>query len=192
MVMNVIVPNHVKLMEFDSLITLKPLESGRLFVKMQTDHIAASNIQFTIKSDDFRETMILPFNVEEKGFPHHYSIINNRSENFKINIPDYINGSLLSSYYVYENSALQMFEDLERLKREPHGCFEQLSSTVYPNIFILDYLKSVKKINDNTQNVVLRNMKKGYQKMLSYKIKTEDLDILMMQNLMLLYLLFAL
>lgn len=171
MVMNVIVPNHVKLMEFDSLITLKPLESGRLFVKMQTDHIAASNIQFTIKSDDFRETMILPFNVEEKGFPHHYSIINNRSENFKINIPDYINGSLLSSYYVYENSALQMFEDLERLKREPHGCFEQLSSTVYPNIFILDYLKSVKKINDNTQNVVLRNMKKGYQKMLSYKNK---------------------
>lgn len=171
MVMNVIVPNHVKLVEFDSIINLKPLEYGRLFVNMQTDHITASNIQFTIKSDDFRETMILPFNVEEKGFPHHYSIINNRSENFKINIPDYINGSLLSSYYVYENSALQMFEDLERLKREPHGCFEQLSSTVYPNIFILDYLKSVKKINDNTQNVVLRNMKKGYQKMLSYKNK---------------------
>lgn len=169
MVMNVIVPNHVKLMEFDSLITLKPLESGRLFVKMQTDHIAASNIQFTIKSDDFRETMILPFNVEEKGFPHHYSIINNKSEKLKINIPDYINGSLMSSYYVYENSALQMFEDLERLKREPHGCFEQLSSTVYPNIFILDYLKSVKKINYVTENEVIRNMKKGYQKMLSYK-----------------------
>lgn len=171
MIMNVIVPNHVKLMEYDSLITLKPLESGRLFVKMQTDHIAASNIQFTVKSDDFRETMILPFNVEEKGFPHHYSIINNKSENLKINIPDYINGSLLSSYYVYENSALQLFEDLERLKKEPFGCFEQLSSTVYPNIFILDYLKSVKKINYVTENEVIRNMKKGYQKMLSYKNK---------------------
>ncbi|MBW7674930.1 TonB-dependent receptor plug domain-containing protein [Chryseobacterium chendengshani] len=171
MIMNVIVPNHVKLMEVDSVITLKPLESGRLFVKMQTDHIAASNIQFTVKSDDFRETMILPFNVEEKGFPHHYSIINNKSENLKINIPDYINGSLMSSYYVYENSALQMFEDLERLKREPHGCFEQLSSTVYPNIFILDYLKSVKKINYVAENEVIRNMKKGYQKMLSYKNK---------------------
>lgn len=171
MVMNVIVPNHVKRIEFDSIITLKPLESGRLFVTMQTDHIAASNIQLTVQSDDFRETMILPFNVDEKGFPHHYSMINNKSENVKINIPDYINGSMMSSYYVYENSALQMFEDLERLKREPYGCFEQLSSTVYPNIFILDYLKSVKKINDNTQNVVIRNMKKGYQKMLSYKNK---------------------
>jgi len=171
MIMSVIVPNYVKHMEFDSLITLKPLESGRLFVKMQTDHIAASTIQFTIISDDFRETMILPFNVEEKGFPHHYSIINNKSENLKINIPDFINGSLLSSYYVYENSALQMFEDLERLKKEPHGCFEQLSSTVYPNIFILDYLKSVKKINYVTENEVTRNMKKGYQKMLSYKNK---------------------
>jgi len=171
MVMNVIVPNHVKLVEFDSIITLKPLESGRLFVTMQTDHIAASNIQFTVQSGDFRETMILPFNVDEKGFPHHYSMINNKSENVKINIPDYINGSMMSSYYVYENSALQMFEDLERLQKEPYGCFEQLSSTVYPNIFILDYLKSVKKINDNTQNVVIRNMKKGFQKMLSYKNK---------------------
>lgn len=169
MTMDVIVPNRVKLMKSDSIITLKPLESGRLFVKIQTDEIINSNIQFSVKSNDFRETMILPFGVEEKGFPHRYSIINNKSEDMKIDIPEYINRSFFSSYYVYENTALQMFEDIERLKREPHGCFEQLSSTVYPNIFILDYLKSVKKITPETESLVIRNMKKGYQKMLSYK-----------------------
>jgi len=167
--MNVIVPNHIKLMKADSLITLKPLESGRLFVKMQTDKLISSNIQFTVKSGDFRETMILPLKVEEKGFPYHFSIINNKSENTKIIIPDYVNTTLEASYYVYENSASQMFEDMERLKREPYGCFEQLSSTVYPNIFILDYLKSTKKINASTESESIRNMKKGYQKMLSYK-----------------------
>ncbi|WP_300685976.1 TonB-dependent receptor plug domain-containing protein [Chryseobacterium sp.] len=171
MKMNVIVPNDVKLIEADSLITLKPLESGRLFVRIQTDEVVNSNIQFTVRSGDFRETMILPFKVEEKGFPHHYSIINNKTEDLKINIPEYINGSLHSSYYIYQNRALQMFEDLERLKREPYGCFEQLSSTVYPNIFILDYLKSIKKIDTNTENLVIKNMKKGFQKMLSYKNK---------------------
>ncbi|WP_144282213.1 TonB-dependent receptor plug domain-containing protein [Chryseobacterium echinoideorum] len=169
--LDVIVPNHIKLMKADSLITLKPLESGRLFVTMQTDKLISSNIQFAIKSGEFRETMILPLKVEEKGFPHHFSIINNKNENLKIDIPEYINGSFISSYYVYENSALQMFEDLERLKREPYGCFEQLSSTVYPNIFILDYLKSTKKIDPNNEFNVIRNMKKGYQKMLSYKNK---------------------
>ncbi|MPS66673.1 TonB-dependent receptor plug domain-containing protein [Chryseobacterium sp.] len=169
--MDVIVPNYIKLMKADSLITLKPLESGRLFVTMQADKLVNSNIQFAVKSGEFRETMILPLKVEEKGFPHHFSIINNKNENFKINIPEFINGSLMSSYYVYENSALQMFEDLERLKQEPYGCFEQLSSTVYPNIFILDYLKATKKIDANTELKVIRNMKKGYQKMLSYKNK---------------------
>lgn len=167
--LNVIVPNHIKLMKADSLITLKPLEYGRLFVKMQTDKLVNSNIQFAVKSGDFRETMILPLKVEEKGFPYHFSIVNNKMENIKINIPDYINGSLESSYYVYENSALQMFEDLERLKNEPHGCFEQLSSTVYPNVFILDYLKSTKKINFNNENTAIKNLRKGYQKMISYK-----------------------
>lgn len=167
--MNVIVPNHIKLMKADSLITLKPLESGRLFVKIQTDKLISSNIQFTVKSGDFRETMILPLKVEEKGFPHRFSIVNNKPENTKINIPEYVNGSFEASYYVYENSALQMFEDIERLKREPYGCFEQLSSTVYPNVFILDYLKSTHKINSGTEYNVVRNMKKGFEKMLSYK-----------------------
>ncbi|MGO4709901.1 TonB-dependent receptor plug domain-containing protein, partial [Chryseobacterium sp. 2TAF14] len=169
--MNVIVPNHIKLMKADSLITLKPLESGRLFVKMQTDNLISSNIQFTVKSGDFRETMILPLKVEEKGFPHHFSIVNNKPENIKINIPEYVNGSFEASYYVYENSALQMFEDIERLKREPYGCFEQLSSTVYPNVFILDYLKSTHKITSGTEYSVVKNMKKGFEKMLSYKNK---------------------
>ncbi|OBW42456.1 A-macroglobulin complement component [Chryseobacterium sp. MOF25P] len=167
--MNVIVPNHIKLMKADSLITLKPLESGRLFVKIQTDKLISSNIQFTVKSGDFRETMILPLKVEEKGFPHRFSIVNNKPENAKINIPEYVNSSFEASYYVYENSALQMFEDIERLKREPYGCFEQLSSTVYPNVFILDYLKSTHKINSGTEYNVVRNMKKGFEKMLSYK-----------------------
>lgn len=169
MTMDVIVPNHVKLIHSDSLITLKPLESGRLFVKIQTDEIVDSNIQFSIRSGDFRETMILPFKVEEKGFPHKFSIINNKTEDIKINIPEYINGSLYSSYYVFENSALQLFDNLEQLKKEPYGCFEQLSSTVYPNFFILDYLKSGKKIDTSTENLVIKNMKKGFQKMLSYK-----------------------
>ncbi|CAI8769353.1 TonB-dependent receptor plug domain-containing protein [Chryseobacterium sp. IT-36CA2] len=171
MTMDVIVPNHVKLVSSDSIITLKPLESGRLFVKIQTDEIVNSDIQFSVRSGDFRETMILPFKVEEKGFPHQFSIINNKTEDIKINIPEYINGTLYSSYYVFENTALKLFEDLEQLKREPYGCFEQLSSTVYPNIFILDYLKSTKKINTATENLVIKNLKKGFQKMLSYKNK---------------------
>ncbi|PTT35425.1 hypothetical protein DBR28_12310, partial [Chryseobacterium sp. HMWF028] len=169
MTMDVIVPNHVKLISSDSLITLKPLESGRLFVKIQTDEIINSDIQFSVRSGDFRETMILPFKVEEKGFPHQFSIISNKTEDLKINIPEHINGSFYSAYYVFENAALQMFADIEQLKKEPYGCFEQLSSTVYPAIFILDYLKSAKKINTATENQVVKNLKKGFQKMLSYK-----------------------
>lgn len=169
--MNVIVPNDIKLMKADSLITLKPLESGKLFVKMQTDKLISSNIQFTVKSNEFRETMILPLKVEEKGFPHYFSIVNNKPENTKIDIPEYVNGSFEASYYVYENSALQMFEDIERLKREPYGCFEQISSTVYPNVFILNYLKATNKINSGTEFTVVKNMKKGFEKMLSYKNK---------------------
>lgn len=164
-----IVPNYIKMIKADSTITLKPLESGKLFVEMQTDKLISSNIQFTVKSGDFRETVILPLVVEEKGFPYKFSIINNKTENLKITLPEMINGSLYSSYYVYENSAIQMFEDIERLKSEPYGCFEQLSSTVFPNIFILEYLKSVKKLSPEIEAKAIKSMKKGYSKMISFK-----------------------
>ncbi|MDN5397257.1 MAG: hypothetical protein L0G05_12070, partial [Chryseobacterium sp.] len=42
---------------------------------------------------------------------------------------------------------------------------------IYPNIFILDYMKSAGKINSENQELVIRNMKKGFQKLLSYKNK---------------------
>ncbi|WP_160140195.1 TonB-dependent receptor plug domain-containing protein [Chryseobacterium sp. c4a] len=171
MTMDVVVPNHVKLISSDSLITLNPLEAGRLFVKIQTDEVVDSNIQFIIRSGDFRETMILPFKVEEKGFLHQFSVIDNKTREIQVTIPEYINGSLYSSYYVFENAAMKMFEDIEKLKKEPHGCFEQLSSTIYPNIFILDYLKLSKKIDSSTESLVVRNLKKGFQKMMSYKNK---------------------
>lgn len=168
-VMDVIVPNRVHLVKADTVISLKPLQSGRMFVEIQADEKVDSNIRFTLSSGNFRETIMLPFTVEEKGFPHRYSITNHKTQEMKISIPDYISGSLISSYHVYSNRALQLFEDMDRLKREPYGCFEQLSSTVYPNIFILDYLKSIHAITPETERLAIRNMKKGYQKMLSYK-----------------------
>lgn len=168
--MDVIVPNATTLIEADSVITLKPLEAGKLFVKIKTDRLISSNLQFGVRSGDFRETLILPFVVGEKGFPHQFSILNNKAEELSINLPETINGTLQASYLTYDNSATQLFDDLERLKREPHGCFEQLSSTVYPNIFILNYLKSSKKITPSTKALVIKNLKKGYQKMQNYKM----------------------
>ena len=42
---------------------------------------------------------------------------------------------------VYPSTLADLQKGLESLLREPNGCFEQTSTSNYPNLLILDYLK---------------------------------------------------
>jgi len=41
-------------------------------------------------------------------------------------------------------------EGLDALLRMPYGCFEQTSSTTYPNVLVLDYLKTSGQVSPGT------------------------------------------
>src|SRR5262249_27754040 len=47
---------------------------------------------------------------------------------------------------LYPGTFSQVVEGLDGILRMPNGCFEQTSSTTYPNILVLDYLKTTKRI----------------------------------------------
>ena len=42
---------------------------------------------------------------------------------------------------MYAGPMGQTLDGLEGMLRQPHGCFEQTSSSTYPNVLILDYLR---------------------------------------------------
>ena len=42
---------------------------------------------------------------------------------------------------IYPSAFSQVVEGLEQVFQLPHGCFEQTSSTTYPNVLALDYLQ---------------------------------------------------
>ena len=42
---------------------------------------------------------------------------------------------------IYPSGFSQLVEGLDNIFRMPYGCFEQTSSTTYPNVLALDYLQ---------------------------------------------------
>ena len=46
----------------------------------------------------------------------------------------------------YPGALSQMVEGLDSILQMPGGCFEQTSSSTYPNVLVLDYLKASKKL----------------------------------------------
>ena len=59
--------------------------------------------------------------------------------------------------------------NLRDLLKMPHGCGEQNMLDLVPNIVILDYLKTSKRLTPQLEAQAQKNIEHGYQKQLTYK-----------------------
>ena len=69
----------------------------------------------------------------------------------------------------YPGIVSQVLEGLEGMLQTPYGCFEQTSSTTYPNILVLDYLKTTGQINPQVQLQAEQLIGLGYQRLVSFE-----------------------
>lgn len=65
----------------------------------------------------------------------------------------------------------QSVSGLDGLIRRPHGCFEQTSATVYPNLLVLDYLRKNRKSTPAIEKRALGFLAEGYQRLLTFEVK---------------------
>ncbi|MHB9133311.1 MAG: alpha-2-macroglobulin family protein [Armatimonadota bacterium] len=73
---------------------------------------------------------------------------------------------------LYPGTFSQVVEGLDGILRMPNGCFEQTSSTTYPNILVLDYLKKTKHINPELQMKAEQYINVGYQRLVTFECKS--------------------
>ena len=81
-------------------------------------------------------------------------------------LPGTINGALR----LHRGPLTQMLEGLEAMLQEPHGCFEQTSSSTYPNVMILRYLKANGVNKPEIEARAQRFIALGYQRLLSFEV----------------------
>ncbi|HEV2474569.1 MAG TPA: alpha-2-macroglobulin family protein [Chthonomonadales bacterium] len=72
---------------------------------------------------------------------------------------------------LYPGAFSQVVEGLDGVLRMPNGCFEQTSSTTYPDVLILNYLKENKRINPEIQMRAEQYINIGYQRLVTFECK---------------------
>src|SRR5581483_2940694 len=90
-----------------------------------------------------KDTILRTIRVVPDGFPGVGSFsdtIEGRARGSVALPKDVVPGTLKVRLEVYPTSMSDLVKGLDGLLREPHGCFEQTSTTNYPNTLILDYL----------------------------------------------------
>lgn len=76
---------------------------------------------------------------------------------------------------VFRGAMDQAVDGLERLLREPHGCFEQTSSTTHPNLLVLSLLEG-KTGHDEARARARELVAKGYQRLISFEVEGGGFD----------------
>jgi len=71
---------------------------------------------------------------------------------------------------LYPGPLSQVIEGMDSLLRMPFGCFEQTSSTTYPNVLALDYMKRTKKATPEVHAKAEGFIANGYQRLLTFEV----------------------
>ena len=94
-----------------------------------------------------------------------------------ITIPDTaIDGSGQLMLKAYPPRFSEVVAGLDGIFQRPHGCFEQNSSTTYPSVLALSYLKSTKQSMPEIETKALRYIQEGYQRLLTFEVPGGGFD----------------
>lgn len=116
-----------------------------------------------------REIEVIPNGREQNA------VFNGRLENtvqHELNFPaDSIPEASKIFVRLYPGPMSQVVEGMDAILRMPSGCFEQTSSSTYPNVLALDYMKRTKKLTPEVHAKAEGFIANGYQRLLTFEVR---------------------
>ncbi len=129
-------------------------------------------VHLAFASKDWKDEVQEIIEVTPKGFPREISVSGKEKERaFSFNIEDFISGSLEANFVAFPDLTMELMSGVESMLREPNGCFEQTSSSSYPNTLVLQYLENQQIVNPDLRNRATGYLERGYKRLAGYEIK---------------------
>jgi hypothetical protein len=114
------------------------------------------------------------FKIVPEGFP----FVGSRSDVLEgtttqtITLPEHwIKGTLKLQAQVFPSTLADLQKGLEAMLREPGGCFEQTSSSNYPNVMILSYLKESDQARPDVEKRARQLLASGYRQLTGFECR---------------------
>ncbi|SHN43828.1 TonB-dependent receptor plug domain-containing protein [Chitinophaga sp. CF418] len=162
-------PQNMVAGNYNSTVDIAADSATQVLIPVKAIATVKGDIRFIVTTATNTETLSLPITVTSNGFPVITTISGNKATTTNFTISNMMAGSLATELKVFNNLEGQLLNDIESMLREPHGCFEQTSSSTYPNIYILKYLRSNNKSNPDIENKALTYIKNGYQRLIGFE-----------------------
>jgi hypothetical protein len=136
-----------------------------------TDGSGDVDIELTTRGlhDELKKTI----RVVPRGFPFEASASgtarNGATSHHTVDLAGALPGSIHATVTMYASPVAAMTEGMAAMIREPGGCFEQTSSTNYPNIMVLSYLENNEAADPSLVESARGKLDHGYKLLTGYE-----------------------
>ncbi len=122
-------------------------------------------------SDTHTDFLTTSTTIVSPYFPTEASVSGFKNESFQLEINNVVSESLNAEFNIYTDVVGEVMDGIASLIRQPYGCFEQTSSSTYPNVMVLKYLRESGKSNPEIEAKALDFIKQGYKRLISFETK---------------------
>lgn len=153
--------------------TLEPQQVSAAYMPIRVLQSGIHDFQITARAPQHSDAVRRQVEVVPDGMPAS-DVVNGRiqpSQTLTYTIPDRaLEGSGRLTVKLYPGIVSQALAGLEGLLQQPYGCFEQTSSVTYPNVLVLDYLRSSGQTNPDAELMAEFYINSGYQRLLTFEV----------------------
>lgn len=136
-----------------------------------------NSINISFDSQGLNDSFEQIVEIMPKGFPVSRSFSGKElSASYNLEINALINNSLRARLTVYPDVLSDLMRGIESILREPHGCFEQTSSSTYPNILALQYMEESGSVDAKIKKKALTLIDRGYNKLTAFETKNKGYE----------------
>lgn len=159
-------------------ITLGPSEVRSVKFRIRAEQAGAQSLTLRGAAGSITDALVRTAEVRPDGTPDEMSFsdelsVDSAQKSHTISVPaDAIEGGTRVVLSLTPGFAAQAVQGMEGMIQEPHGCFEQTTSTAWPNTLVTLYLDTTGQMTPELRAEILDVVTRGYQRLLTFESPT--------------------
>ncbi len=148
-----------------------------IYVPIEILKAGNNKLKITAKANGVQDIIEKSFEVKPNGY-NVQKVVSSGKINEDYSTDYFTTDNILEGTHnvkvkIYPNMISQQIENIDSILRMPTGCFEQTSSSLYPDALVLEYLKNSKVSDQSVEKKALEYVNKGYQRLLTFEVSSK-------------------
>ena len=160
-------------------VELTPNQVRHITFRISVRQVGKHQLQVTARSTESADAVMRDITVEPDGRRVEHVVNGTLGDPVEttVDLPaEAIENSNRTIVKIYPSTFSQLVEGLDSIFQQPYGCFEQTSSTTYPNVLALDYLRRTGQSAPEVEAKARQYIHLGYQRLVSFEVNGGGFD----------------